>query len=82
MKKRYITVWRNKFLTSGAKSVGGMAKALREAADEMDEMAADGVRLLRDGGTEDDYARLVTFDPAVAKKYGMEEELDGVARRR
>ena len=37
-------------------------------------MLADGVTLDPDGGTADDYAYLVTTDPQVAKKYGMEDE--------
>ncbi len=37
-------------------------------------MRADGVTLDPEGGTADDYARLVTTHPAVAEKYDMHEE--------
>lgn len=69
-KKRYSLLWRNKFLTTDCKSLSEMQAALAEAADQLGKMAADGVAL--EGGVEDDYAELVTTDPKVAKKYGME----------
>jgi hypothetical protein len=71
---RYMTTWRNKFLTTDAKSLEEMILALRNAAAELETMQADGVRLDPDGGTGDDYAHLVTEDPHVARKYGMYPE--------
>ena len=70
--KRYTLDWRNKWLTSDAKSIGEMASALRKAADLLDEMAKAGVTLADGCGAEDDYAALVTTDAAVAKKFGLE----------
>ena len=36
-------------------------------------MKAEGIELLP-GGTDDDYAFLVTTDPDIAARYGMHEE--------
>lgn len=72
--KRYMMIWRNKFLTLEAKSVQDMIDTLRAAALELDRMKADGVVLDPEGGTSDDYALLTTTDPDVAKKYDMHEE--------
>ena len=72
-KKRYETLWRNKWLTSEAKSIDDMIASPR-AADVLDEMRKAGVTLEDNGGAGDDYATLATTDPEVAKKFGMEEE--------
>lgn len=72
--KRYLMLWRNKWLTSQATTIDDMVRSLRDAAATLEAMKADGVVLEPDGGTEDDYAHLVTTDPAVAKKYGMHPE--------
>ena len=74
-KKRYIMLWRNKWLTAESKSIDDMIQALRAAADELEAMRNDGVTLdLEAGGIDDDYARLTTTDPEIAKKYEMVEE--------
>lgn len=73
-RKRYVTIWRNKWLTAEAKSIEEMARMLRSAADRLDQMRADGVVLEDDAGAGDDYARLVTTDPKVAEKYGLIDE--------
>lgn len=73
-RRRYVLLWRNKFLTTEAESIEDMARILREASDQLSAMLADGVVLDPDGGTGDDYAMLVTEDPAIAEKYGMHEE--------
>ena len=72
--KRYIALWRNKWLTAKAESLEDMIEGLQSAADTLRAMLADGVTLDPDGGTSDDYAYLVTTDPAVAKKYDMHDE--------
>ena len=72
--KRYLMLWRNKFLTKEAKTVEEMAESLRRAAATLAAMLADGVTLDPEGGTGDDYAYLVTTDPDVARKYDMHEE--------
>jgi hypothetical protein len=73
-RKRYITLWRNKGLTSEAKTIGGLIAALRAAADELESMLKDGIVLEVDGRAGDDSAILVTTDPEVARKYDMVEE--------
>jgi hypothetical protein len=73
-RKRYVTTWRNKWLTSEAKSIDDMIKMLRSAADYLEQMRNDGVYLEDHGGVGDDYAHLVTTDPKVAEKYGLVDE--------
>jgi len=51
-----------------------MIESLRAAADRLAEMREAGVTLEDNGGIRDDYATLVTTDPEVAKKFGMDEE--------
>ena len=72
--KRYIALWRNKWLTAEAKSLEDMIAALQTAADTLREMLADGVTLDPAGGASDDYAYLTTTDPVIAKKYDMHDE--------
>jgi len=72
--KRYVMLWPNKRLTAEAKSLNEMAEGLQSAAGTLRAMLADGVILDPKGGTSADYARLVTSDPIVAKKYGMHDE--------
>jgi hypothetical protein len=72
--KRYVTLWRNKWLTADARSLEEMASRLQAAADTLRAMIADGVALDPDSGTSDDYAYLVTTDPVIAKKYDLHDE--------
>lgn len=71
---RYVTLWRNKWLTSEAKSIDEMIALLQDATRTLEAMRRDGVLLEDDGATADDYAHLVTTDPDVAKKYDMMDE--------
>lgn len=74
-KKRYVALWRNKWLTAEAQTIEDMIQSLRGAAAELEAMRSDGVMLdAAAGGVGDDYAHLVTTDPEVAKKYDMVEE--------
>jgi hypothetical protein len=72
--KRYVTLWRNKWLTSNATSLEDMIAGLQTATDALRGMLADGVCLDPEGGTSDDYAHLVTTDPIIARKYDMHDE--------
>ncbi len=72
--KRYIALWRNKWLTSEAKSLEEMIAGLQSATDTLRSMLADDVTLYPEGGTSDDYTYLVTTDPEIAKKYDMHDE--------
>lgn len=73
-RKRYVTHWRNKWLTSEAKSLDEMIAAIRQAANTLEAMKRDGIVLEQSDGIADDYAVLVTTEPEVAKKYDMVEE--------
>jgi hypothetical protein len=70
---QYTLTWGNKFLTTQARTIGEMAQAVEDAAQELREMEREGVTLDAESGVEDDYARLVTTDSEVAGKYGFEE---------
>ena len=72
--KRYITTWRNKWITAEAKTLPEMISMLRKSADHLQQMLQDGVILEDSSSTSDDYARLVTTDAKIAEKYGMMEE--------
>lgn len=78
--KRYVRIWRNKFLTLDAANIDDVIAALQGAVTELQTMRNDGVTLDPSGGTADDYAYLVTTDPEIARKYGMEEEDEGWER--
>ena len=72
--KRYMMLWRNKLLTTDTKSLDGMITSLRQAAETLESMQADGVILDSGRGPGDDFACLVTTDPDVARKYDMQDE--------
>lgn len=72
--RRYIQLWRNKFLTIQAKSIDEMIENLQDASDTLRKMRDDGVTLDNLGGAADDYAQLVTTDPGIARKYDMHDE--------
>jgi|GEM_PF-192405 len=76
-RRRYVMLWRNKWLTAKAKTIDEMIGMLRGASEELQAMKRDGVFLDAEReGVDDDYAHLVTLDPVVAKKYGMEDEAE------
>jgi hypothetical protein len=72
--RRFMSLWRNKFLTLEATTIEEMVTALQQAAATLQAMRDDGVVLESPGGTADDYAYLVTTDPKVAEKYDMHDE--------
>lgn len=72
--KRYLLLWRNKFLTTEAKSLAEMAASLSQAAATLNAMLADGVQLEENGGVTEDYAYLITTNLEIAKKYDMHEK--------
>ncbi len=73
-RKRYITTWRDKWLTAEAKSIDEMISLLRAAADHLDQMRGDGVVLENADGVGDDHVHLSTTDPKIAEKYGLIDE--------
>lgn len=72
--RRYLTLWRNKFLTIDARNFDEVIDKLESAVELLKQMRADGVVVDPQGGTADDYIHLVTTDPDVAKKYNMHDE--------
>jgi hypothetical protein len=75
-KRRYLQLWRNKFLSLDAQSIDDMILQLDDAAKTLKRMRDDGVTLDPAGGTSDDYAHLITTDPNIAKKYDMHVETE------
>lgn len=67
----FTSTWRAKWLCDGATSIEEMASMLDAAAANLRSLAAQGVSL--DGKVEDDYAELLTTDPAVAKANEFEK---------
>jgi hypothetical protein len=72
--RRYMTLWRNKFLTIDANNFDEVIEKLGDAVELLKQMRADGVDVDPDGGTANDYIHLVTTDPEIAKKYDMHDE--------
>ncbi|MDB4766292.1 nucleotidyltransferase family protein [bacterium] len=72
--RRYMTLWRNKFLTTDATNFDEVIEKLTDAVELLKQMRADGVEVDPDGGTTDDYLHLVTTDPEIAKKFDMHDE--------
>ena len=73
-RKRYVMIWRNKWLTSEAKTVDEILAIYLGTANHFEQMIRDGVVLDNNGSLDDDYAQLVTTDPKIAEKYGFVEE--------
>jgi len=71
---KYVTLWRNKFLTVDADNIDEMFGMLASTLSTLESMKNDGVKLDPDGGTADDYAMLYTYDADIARKYDMHPE--------
>jgi hypothetical protein len=71
VRERYLTIWRK---TNVAPIRYVLDRSV--AGERMDEMLADGIRL--EGDANDPKSRLVTSDPARAKKYGMDDERESL----
>ncbi len=74
--KKYITVWRNKWITSKAGSIEDFIKVYKNLAEMMQRWKDKGIIIDPDiiGGGGDDYAQFCTYDEAVALQEGFEEE--------
>lgn len=73
-RKKYMMLWRNKFLTVEAKSFKEMVEALEASARFLRSlMESKQVFLETPGGTADDYAMLYTYNKKVAKRFGFQE---------
>jgi hypothetical protein len=75
-KPTFTYIWRNKWLTSEAQTIGDMIDFLQQAADLLRTLQARGVVLVDEGGVADDYAHLVTSDAHVAQEFGFVDESD------
>ena len=75
-KKKYITVWRNKWITSGAGNIDDFICTYERLAEQFKEWKTDGIILDPDiiGGVGDDYAQFCTYDEKIAFKHGFEED--------
>jgi hypothetical protein len=87
-KVRYRTVWHPEFLTSETKNLDDMIAGLEKATHRLKEMRDAGLEMVPDDdfildtNVEENYAGLVTYDPEVAKRFGItyREELDDQGR--
>ncbi len=73
-RRRFVAPLRPGWLAAEAATIEELIAARRGAADELEAMRRDGVTLDVEAGPGHDHARLVTTDPAVARRYGMIEE--------
>jgi hypothetical protein len=72
---RYMMHWKNDVLPGNVNSLDELITASNDsAAAILKEMRADGVILDPAAPTPAAYARLITTDPIVARKYGMHDE--------
>lgn len=76
LRKKYVTIWRNKWITSNAGSIDEFIKIYEGLAEMMKSWKAQGILLDPDiiGSVGDDYAQFCTYDKVVAVKEGFEEE--------
>jgi hypothetical protein len=74
VKTTFSTFWRSKGLTDDATSIDEMIAALEAAIVDLRAMRDAGVRV--EGSVTDDYAYLITTDPAVAEQFGFHPDED------
>ena len=73
-RRRYMRLRRNHFPVVDGESPDERIERLRSAEQELEAMKRDGVVLEPEGAAGDNYARLITTDLKIARKYGMEDE--------
>lgn len=74
----YMTIWRNKWVTSHAKSIDGFINTFETLVDKFRNWKRWGIQLLDNGGAQDDYATFITNDMDIAIKAGFVlEDTDG-----
>ena len=75
--KKYISIWRNKWIISQAGSIDDFIKIYESLAEKMRKWKDKGIILDPDiiGAIGDDYAQFCTTDEAVALQEGFEEEV-------
>jgi len=72
-KAQYVYLWRNKWITSGARSIDDFIGIYEELLSKLRRWKGQGIKLQIDQGIMDDYAEFYTFDEAAAKKEGFEK---------
>lgn len=70
-KTKYISTWRNKWITSGAGSIDDFIKTFEKLAKMFKEWKEMGIKLNPDCSTGDDYAEFYTEDMDAAIKAGF-----------
>ena len=70
-KKTFQMLWRNKWLTSGAKSIDDFIYVFEEVAKQFRKWKELGVQLRADGGIADDYATFTIDGMEAAIKAGF-----------
>ena len=71
----YERFWANKWILDGCASLTEMAHGLREAADELEDMAKSG-RVAMQGDVDNGMVMLTTTDPVVAEDFGFDRSED------
>ena len=70
-KTKYVSTWRNKWITSNASSIDDFIGTFGALAKMFKEWKELGIRLNPDSSTGDDYAEFYTNDMEVAIKAGF-----------
>jgi tetratricopeptide (TPR) repeat protein len=68
MKPKYVTTWRNKWITANASSIDDFIKTFEHLAKMFKQWKEMGIELYPESSTEDDYAEFYTEDMDVAIK--------------
>ena len=78
-KTRFVTFWRKKFHTIGAKNLKEMVEILKDAAAPLHAMLDSGKVFFYEDWPSADYVRLYTFDYGIAEKFRFvsEKEFNG-----
>ncbi|HDZ18412.1 hypothetical protein LCGC14_1279910 [marine sediment metagenome] len=70
-KKIFMTIWRNKWLTSHATTIDDFINTFEALARKFKEWREWGIQLLDNGGAKDDYATFIINNMDVAIKAGF-----------
>jgi len=70
-KKKYISTWRNKWITSQASTIDDFISTFEALAKQFRQWKEWGIKLHDDGAVGDDYATFITDDMDVAIKAGF-----------
>lgn len=73
-RKRFIALWPSGASEAPAQTIDDLVRALPEEADRLTAMKDDGIVVEPEPRRRDGFICLVTYDPAVATKWGLEDE--------